>query len=105
MPEVISKPVNLPDPGERTKNDPIYLMSSNDVLKLIKGRFNGKKFFVSQDHMLSGSQIEINQWSEKDHILPETVKELIDEAYQLGWMEVKLIGKQLVFTSAVVGLK
>jgi len=78
----LNKTVRIPDVGERTNNDPSYLMSSNDVLKLIKGTYpNGCD--------ASGGKEVITQY---------LANEIIKEATtRYGWPEVKLIGKQLLF--------
>jgi hypothetical protein len=90
----------IPDVGERTNNDPAYLMSSNDVLKLIKAMY--------QDGCdASGDSLEperfkhpiiLDRSSGKEVITSYMVQGIIKEAtVNHGWSDVKLYGKQLLF--------
>lgn len=83
--------VSLPDAGDRTKNDPVYLMNSFDVLKLM--RQHGEYYSVegAKDY----TKAAINK---------DNVKTIIDAALASGWLKVDLIGKQLLFTSPVINL-
>lgn len=88
----IGKKITIPDVGERTDNDPCYLMSSNDVLKLlnqIRGERNNKaaETGIGMTHSVL----------EKKDISYETVCGVIGEAKSLGWAEVRQYGKQLLF--------
>lgn len=93
------KKVTIPDVDERTNNDPCYLMSSNDVLKLIKGSYaegcdasggkeEGSPRAIILDHQTSGKEV-ITEYMARGIIKEATV--------HYGWSEVKLIGKQLLF--------
>jgi hypothetical protein len=93
------KTVRIPDVDERTNNDPCYLMSSSDVLKLIKGSYSdgcdasgGKEEGSLRPIILS------HQTSGKEVITQYLANGIIKEAtVHHGWSEVKLIGKQLLF--------
>ena len=92
-----SKIVCLPDAGERTKNDPTYLMSSDGVLKLIKSYY--KPDWPVYDKL--GNVTPLMD-SNKEAIKPELIDKVIELAIEKGWSEVKLIGKQLLFISSLV---
>lgn len=83
------KQVRLPDPYERTRNDPLYLMSSNDVLKLVKD-------FYKENHTL-WLAIAVTLNSGKEVITESSVEPIIAKAKAMGWGNVKLVGKQLKF--------
>lgn len=83
------KRINIPDVNDRTGNDPYYLMSSNDVFKVI----NEHRLFRTQDPILN--KREINDIS---------VAPIVNEALVGGWSEVKLVGKQLLFISELKAL-
>lgn len=76
--------VPLPDSGDRTRNDPCYLMSSNDLLKLAK--------FMNVGVFTPGGIIPKRELNE------DNLKPIIEQALSEGWDEVKLIGKQLLFS-------
>ena len=80
----------LPDPADRTENDPIYLMSSGDVLKLVN------KFIEKANyHALAGNGF--SEISAKRQITKEHINEILLAAKVAGWSEVISIGKQLMF--------
>lgn len=90
----LGKKVFIPDPGERTDNDPSYLMSSNDVLKLIKTIYPENTPVEEKDILLNILTVE----SGKEVITQHLVDGIIKQAtVHHGWSEVKLIGKQLLF--------
>jgi len=91
------KIVSLPDAGERTKNDPTYLMSSDGVLKLIKSYY--KPDWPVYDKL--GNVTPLMDCN-KEAIKPELINLVIKLAIEKGWSEVKLIGKQLLFISSLV---
>jgi hypothetical protein len=95
----------IPDSGERTSNDPSYLMSSTDVLKLIKTFYGVKEepFYLSYQGEVGGLEISPN--SGKEVIIELTVRKIISEAKKLGWFKVELIGKQLLFISNSINLR
>lgn len=83
------KRVQIPDPYERTRNDPHYLMSSNDVLKLMKSFYHHECTFFGAD--------QVKHDSGKEIITEHLIKVIISRAKEMGWGNVKLIGKQLEF--------
>lgn len=93
------KSVRIPDVDERTNNDPCYLMSSNDVLKLIKGMYaEGCDASGGKEEGSTRAIILNHQTSGKEVITEYMVRGIIKEAtVHYGWSEVKLIGKQLLF--------
>lgn len=86
-----SHQVTLPDAGDRTANDPVYLMNSFDLLKLVRqhAKYYGHE---AADNL---TKADINN---------ETVKTIVDAALASGWLKVELVGKQLMFTSPAIGL-
>lgn len=83
------RPIYIPDPNDRSRNDPHYLMSSNDVLRLMK------TFYVEEFTLYGSDQVAAAKG--KDIITEDLVKPIIDKALAMGWGKVKLIGKQLEF--------
>lgn len=81
--------VSLPDAGDRTSNDPLYLMNSNDLLKLM--RQHGEYYGVNNNF----TKADINVIN---------IKTIVDAAMASGWTKVELVGKQLLFTSPAIGL-
>lgn len=97
---IFDKGVRIPDVGDRTINDPSYLMSSNDVLKLIKGMYSDGVDITQQigglSYLSHGKLSHV--YSGKEVIGYDLVDGIIKEAtVHHGWSEVKLIGKQLLF--------
>lgn len=86
---VTTRPTRIPDPYERTRNDPHYLMSSNDVLKLVK-------CFYKEDSVLFNG-VGVGNDSGKEVITDHVVEPIIKRAESMGWGKVKLVGKQLEF--------
>lgn len=80
----VSRVLNIPDVNDRTGNDPYYLMSSSDVMKVI----NNNLKFNCQDPIQA--KREINEM---------TVSMIISQAKVEGWADVKLVGRQLLFIS------
>lgn len=71
----MARPFRLPDPNERSKNDPAVLVNSSKIL----GYYN-------QEHKDSG---------EKASYVSETVRNWYEEqAIAEGWSEVTFIGNQ-----------
>lgn len=94
------KTMRIPDVGERTTNDPSYLMSSNDVLKLIKSSFPEGVDITNGTAIAGHDDINLLDYetSGKEAINEHMVKAIVKEAINHhGWSEVKLIGKQLLF--------
>lgn len=92
---MFKKTVTVPDPGERTPNDPVYLMNSDNVLKLIKGTM--RPDWPVYDKI--GNQIGELMDAGKEVIREEFLSATFESAKEAGWKEVKLIGKQLLFIS------
>lgn len=90
----MGKKVYIPDPDERTRNDPCYLMSSNDVLGLIKLFYQDN---VEQLGKMSGDMVKDSKG--KSPITEHFLIPIIARSKEMGWDEVKLIGKQLLFTA------
>jgi len=87
----------IPDPNERTPNDPTYLMSSENVFKLVNwfiGVNNGK-------YADTGLGTPINPISSKQEIIKENLEPIFRKGKEMGWKEVKLMGKQLLFISVL----
>lgn len=95
----VGKNVTIPDVNERTNNDPCYLMSSNDVFKLIKGMYaEGCDVTGGKEEGSTRAIILNHQTSGKEAITEYMARGIIKEAtVHYGWSEVKLIGKQLLF--------
>lgn len=88
------KKVSIPDVNERTNNDPVYLMSSNDVLKLIKSMYPDGARLNDREEPERLSYAE----SGKEVITTFMLTPIITSAINnFGWSEVKPIGKQLLF--------
>lgn len=83
------RPIYIPDPNDRSRNDPHYLMSSNDVFRLVKT-------FYIEEHTFHGAD-QVAAAKGKDIITADIVKPIIDKALSMGWGKVKLIGRQLEF--------
>jgi hypothetical protein len=95
---VTGKRVCIPDVGDRTLNDPCYLMSSNDTLKLANQENLGD---VACE--LDNFRAIREGFLEKKHLNNRLFKFLISAAKEQGWGEVKLVGKQLLFIAPFVG--
>lgn len=80
----------LPDPADRTENDPIYLMSSSDVLKL-----TNKFIDVTNCHSFSGESFP--EITAKRQITKAHLEEIQAAGLAAGWSEVIAVGKQLLF--------
>lgn len=104
-PFIMNHTRTIPDPGERTANDPCYLMSSSDVLKLIKTFYNAEKEPFYLKYSGEREDIHILPTSGKEIIVDLTMRKIISESKKMGWLEVKLIGKQLLFTSNCINLR
>ncbi|KAB3419311.1 hypothetical protein F9Z84_07365 [Escherichia coli] len=83
------RPIYIPDPHDRSRNDPHYLMSSNDVLRLMK------TFYVEEFTLYGADQVAAAKG--KDIITEDLVNPIIDKALAMGWGKVKLVGRQLEF--------
>lgn len=92
------KVIHIPDVNERTNNDPCYLMSSNDVLKLIKATYADGCDASGGNRSLSAPNILNHQLSGKEVITPYLIEGIVKEATtHYGWSDVQLQGKQLLF--------
>lgn len=80
----MSRVIMLPDANDRTGNDPYYLMSSSDVMRVI----NSNRKYHCQD--LIQAKREINEL---------TVSMIVNQAKIEGWYDVRLVGRQLLFVS------
>lgn len=87
------KKVFIPDPGERTGNDPCYLMSSSDLLKLINQPRAEQATRLADTGVV---RLEASLLEKKD-ISEKTVSEVIAQSLVFGWSNVQLHGKQLLF--------
>lgn len=83
------RPVYIPDPKDRSLNDPHYLMSSNDVLRLVK------TYYAEEFTLMGADQVAAARG--KDIITADIVRPIIEKAVAMGWGKVKLIGAQLEF--------
>lgn len=92
---IFKKSITIPDPGERTPNDPVYLMNSDNVLKLIKGTMRPDWPVYDQIGNHVGELMDAG----KEVIKEEFLWAVFELAKEAGWKEVKLIGKQLLFIS------
>jgi hypothetical protein len=96
------KKVFIPDVNDRTNNDPCYLMSSNDVLKLIKAMYADGTEITEQTGSNSYTFFRHGNLSHADSgkevIAHCLVDGIIKEAtIHHGWSDVQLHGKQLLF--------
>lgn len=89
VPLNFSNPRRLPDPYDRTRNDPYYLMSSGDSARLVKT-------FYREEFTMHGAD-KVAGLPDKEMVTKEFLVPVIDKAKTMGWSEVRLIGKQLLF--------
>ncbi|WBF04739.1 hypothetical protein [Erwinia phage vB_Ea277G] len=85
----------FPDLGERSKNDPMYLISSNDVLRIIIAR-------EGVSNALNKTQAESIQTLRKTDITEEMLQGIVDEARGQGWAAAVTAGKQVLLSAETI---
>jgi hypothetical protein len=82
----------FPDLGERSKNDPMYLISSSDVLRIIIAR-------EGVSRALNKTQADSIQALRKCDITEEMLNDIVAEAREQGWRAAVTAGKQILLSS------